>query len=61
MYMAWGKVFQVHFQLKYFVALKVWKEHHVTLTHPDTLVLCTYLLKQNRIIVPDEIHESYCS
>ena len=24
-----------------------------------TSVLCIYLLKQNRIIVPDEIHENY--
>ena len=25
----------------------------------DTPVLCIYLLKQNRVTVPDEIHESY--
>ena len=31
----------------------------VGLKYLDTPVLCIYLLKQNRVIAPDEIHESY--
>ena len=29
------------------------------LRYPETPVLCIYLLKQNRVIVPDEIHANY--
>ena len=30
-----------------------------SLRYTDTQVLCIYLLKQNRFIVPDEIHKNF--
>ena len=31
---------------------------NLRLRYPDSPVLCIYLLKQNSVVVPDEIHEN---